>query len=98
MTSCALTVVRVTSRAGRLSDNTSGGCADMKGMSMLPLLMVLGIGLAACAADAALILRHPVRLPRPADCRTVTEIRVLGIADGVVVVTTTSRPSGCREA
>ena len=70
----------------------------MKGMSMVPLLAVLAAGLAACAADAVMVVRHPVRHPRPVDCRRVTEVRVFGVADSAVVVLTTSRPSGCREA
>lgn len=49
----------------------------MKGMSMFPLLTVLAAGLAVCAVDAATIVRHPARPPRPADCHVI-DVQVLG--------------------
>ena len=53
----------------------------MKGMSMFPLLAVLGTGLALCAADAVLAARHRDRLSQPEDCRVITGVQVLRTPD-----------------
>jgi hypothetical protein len=50
-------------------------------MSMFPLLAVLGTGLALCAADAVMAARHQAGLSQPADCRVITDVRVLSRAD-----------------
>jgi len=47
----------------------------MKGMSMFLLLAILGTGLVVCAADGIAICRHPVRRPRTANSRVLTQLR-----------------------